>query len=215
MKSLPNEQVGTTVPAALPGFEHINRYWDPQHGVCAAKILPGEHYVTRHDEMIVTVLGSCVSACVRDTALGIGGMNHFMLPVDNGTASDSWSGADTAMRYGSYAMERLINDILKLGGARRHLEVKVVGGGRILAQMTDVGRSNIEFVRQYLRTEGLKVAGEDLGDIYPRKVHYLPASGKVQVKQLKSLHNNTLIERETAYMQELKRRPIEGEITLF
>jgi chemotaxis protein CheD len=203
------------LPKTLPGFGHITRYWDEQHGMYAAKLLPGEFYVTREQETIVTVLGSCVSACVRDAALGIGGMNHFMLPVSGGNGS--WEKADpgSSARYGNFAMEQMINEILKHGGSRRNLEVKVTGGGRILAQMTDIGRKNIEFIEEYLRTEGLRILARDLGDIYPRKVYYTPASGKMFVKKLRSLHNNTIIERETSYLNQLKQKPVEGSVELF
>ena len=203
------------LPRALPGFGQITRYWDEQHGMYAAKLLPGEYYVTREQETIVTVLGSCVSACVRDTVMGIGGMNHFMLPANGGNGS--WENADSGLstRYGNFAMEQMINEILKNGGSRKNLEVKVTGGGKILAQMTDIGRKNIDFVEEYLRTEGLKVVARDLGDICPRKVYYTPATGKMFVKKLRSLHNNTIIERESAYLNQLKQKPVEGSIELF
>jgi chemotaxis protein CheD len=203
------------LPRALSGFGHITRYWDEQHGMYAAKLLPGEYYVTREQETIVTVLGSCVSACVRDRVLGIGGMNHFMLPASGGNGS--WEAADggSSTRYGNFAMEQMINEILKNGGSRKNLEVKVTGGGKILAQMTDIGRKNIEFIEQYLRTEALETVARDLGDIYPRKVYYTPATGKMLVKKLRSLHNNTIVERETQYLNQLKHKPVEGSVELF
>jgi len=202
-------------PRALPGFGHITRYWDEQHGMYAAKLLPGEFYVTREQETIVTVLGSCVSACVRDAVLGIGGMNHFMLPASGGHGS--WEQADggASTRYGNFAMEQLINEILKNGGSRKHLEVKVTGGGKILEQITDIGRQNIDFVEEYLRTEGLIVLARDLGDIYPRKVYYTPATGKMFVKKLRALHNNTIVERENQYLNRLRQKPVEGSVELF
>jgi chemotaxis protein CheD len=210
-------QTAPTLPQALPGFGHINRYWDPVHHACAAKLLPGEYYVTLADEMIVTVLGSCVSACIRDPLRGIGGMNHFMLPVSQPNGDDSWRSGDasTAARYGNYAMELLINAMLKHGGNRAQLEVKIVGGGQILAHMTDIGRSNIAFVRTYLRTEGLQVAAEDVGDVYPRKVYYRPSSGTVRMQKLRSLHNDTIIHRERDYMQSLTKQPVQGDVELF
>lgn len=206
---------GQTQPPVLPGFEHVNRYWDRLHGQYAAKILPGEYYVTTHDELIVTVLGSCVSACIRDRVFGIGGMNHFMLPTSD--SAERWGSyqLSDATRYGNYAMEHLINDILKQGGRRENLELKLTGGGRIMAQMTDIGRRNIEFVQEYVRTEGLQVLAEDLGDIYPRKVVFNPQTGKVRVKKLRSLHNDTLIEREAKYMQQLQSEPVSGGVELF
>lgn len=205
------------LPPALAGFEAIKRYWDRSNEVVAAKILPGEYYVTTQNEMVTTVLGSCVSACIRDRVFGIGGMNHFMLPVD--TTGEGWSGAkdllSSATRYGNYAMEHMINDILKNGGHRKNLEAKVFGGGQIIATMTDVGRKNIDFVLGYLEQEGLKIASQDLGDIYPRKVNYFPATGRVRVKKLRHLHNETIIRREQDYRHELEEKPVEGDIELF
>ena len=204
-------------PRVLRGFEHVNRYWDRMHSIYTAKILPGEYYVTINSEAVATVLGSCVSACIRDRVTKVGGMNHFMLPVEASSSSGSWksTGAGAATRYGNFAMEHMINDILKNGGSRENLEVKVFGGGKILAQMTDIGMRNINFVKDYIKTEGLQLLTEDLGDIYPRKVIYFPESGKVKVKKLRSLHNNTIIERESAYMHELEEKPVEGDVELF
>lgn len=201
----------------LPGFEHINRYWDKTNNIHAAKILPGEYYVTLNEEIITTVLGSCVSACIRDRVFGIGGMNHFMLPMDGREQGNSQENAllSTSARYGNYAMEHLINGILKNGGNRKNLEVKIFGGGRILAHMTDVGRRNIEFVHDYIRVEGLNLASEDTGDVFPRKVIYFPMSGRVMIKKLHSLHNGTIVDREADYLRRLKNDRIEGEVDLF
>src|SRR5579863_6248018 len=205
------------MPPALPQFAHIGRFWDREHLCYAAKLLPGEYYVTTTGEQIGTVLGSCVSACVRDRRLGIGGMNHFMLPLDASKGTSSWGAvASAATRYGNVAMERLINDILKLGGRRESLEVKLVGGGKVLEGMDiDIGARNIEFVRKYVAAEGFGVAGEDLGDIYPRKVHYEPDTGRLRVKRLKSVRNNTLFERELHYLEVLDREPVGNDIELF
>jgi len=204
-------------PPTQPQFAHIIRYWDREHHGFAAKLLPGEYYVTTAGERIATVLGSCVSACVRDRRLGIGGMNHFMLPLDASKGTSAWGGAvSAATRYGNVAMERLINDILKLGGRRESLEVKLVGGGKVLDGMDiDIGARNIEFVRKYVADEGFSVAGEDLGDIYPRKVHYAPDSGKLRVKKLRTVRNDTLFERERHYLEVLDNEPVGSEIELF
>lgn len=148
-------------PPTLIGFEAINRYWDQSKQMIVAKILPGEYYVTQSSELITTVLGSCVSACIRDKFAGVGGMNHFLLPLNKGESWSSESGViDLASRYGIYAMEHMINDILKHGGSRENLEVKIFGGGRIIAHMTDVGDSNIRFVKNYLQVENLKLVAE-------------------------------------------------------
>lgn len=213
--SLFKKQQDQQLIPCLRGFEHINRYWDRYQEVVAAKILPGEFYVTTQNEVIVTVLGSCVSACIRDPIFGIGGMNHFMLPVQGENGSWEKQGLGLATRYGSYAMEHMINEILKNGGLRKNFEVKIFGGGKILAQMTDIGDKNIRFVLEYIKAEGLKLASQDLGDIYPRKVHYHPKSGKVRVKKLKSLHNDTITAREREYLRSITSTKQEGEIDLF
>ena len=195
---------------ALVGFEGITRYWDKTRGLWGAKILPGEFYVTLHDESISTVLGSCISACIRDQKLGLGGMNHFMLPV---SGDDSTWGV--ANRFGNFAMENLINEILKNGGKRENLEVKLFGGGRILQNMTDVGARNIKFAQEYVKTEGILLMKEDVGDVFPRKVIYFPATGKVLVKRLKSLHNDTVVLRERDYMNTMEQKPAQDDIELF
>lgn len=209
--------IAHTLPKALPGFEQINRYWDPVNNIFAAKILPGEYYVTVENEMIVTVLGSCVSACIRDPIYGIGGMNHFMLPAGRREAGDRWgsNGMGDDARYGNYAMELLINAILKFGGNRKHLEVKITGGGKILRHMTDVGERNIAFVREYIKAESLRLLAEDLGDIYPRKVYYLPGSGKVRMLKLRAVRNDTIIRREQDYMHNLVAQPSRSDVELF
>lgn len=203
----------TKLGSPLRGFEHVNRYWDRQFDIAAAKIMPGEFYVTAKDEVIVTVLGSCISACVRDPLFGIGGMNHFMLPIQGD--EDSTQRFGNAERYGNVAMEHLINAILVNGGRRENLEVKLFGGGRILTQMTDVGERNIAFVHEYLRTEGLRIAAEDLGDVFPRKVYYFPQSGRVRLRKLRSLQNATIAQRENEYLKGIIGEPVAGEVDLF
>ena len=198
------------IARALPGFENIKRGWDKKNGIYDAKILPGEFYVTIKDESISTVLGSCISACIRDKKLGIGGMNHFMLPATGEVGS-----MGSANRYGNFAMENLINEILKNGGKRENLEVKVFGGGKILQNMTDVGERNIAFVREYLNIEGIHVVTEDVGDTCPRKVVYFPASGRALLKKLRSLHNESIVTREKTYMKDIDVKPDNGDIELF
>ena len=196
--------------------EHFatNVYYDRTFDCDAAKILPGEYYFTCKDMMIVTVLGSCVSACIRDRVTGIGGMNHFMLPDSGG---DVDSPVSASMRYGTYAMEVLINDLLKAGAKRENLEAKVFGGGNVLRGFIaiNVGERNAQFVRDYLRAENIRVMAEDLNDIYPRKVYFFPRSGKVLVKKLRQLNNNTLVNREQDYASRLQTTPVSGDVELF
>ncbi|HFQ91386.1 MAG TPA: chemoreceptor glutamine deamidase CheD [Chromatiales bacterium] len=201
-------------PVALPGFGHIKRYWDKQTQLYTAKILPGQFYVTRNHEAITTVLGSCISACIRDPVKGIGGMNHFMLPDEGGKSFDDISLSDAA-RYGNYAMEMLINEILKNGGERRNLEAKVFGGGKIIKNMTNIGERNIQFAMHYLSMENIEVIASDVGSHHPRKVQYIPATGKARVMKLRSLHNDTIIKRETSFMKDISQKPVQGEVDLF
>lgn len=198
-----------------PGYvEHLagNRYFDRTFGTEAVKVLPGEYFVTTTDMVLVTVLGSCVSACIRDKEKGIGGMNHFMLAE---TTEDSAVAASA--RYGTYAMEILINHLLKLGARRGSLEAKVFGGGRVMASLhgSNVGERNAGFVMKFLETEGIKVAAQDLLDVYPRKVYFFPNSGRVLVKKLVRLHNDTVLRRENEYAARLTEAPVSGDIELF
>jgi chemotaxis protein CheD len=200
----------------LPGFEHMRRFWDPTHSCMTVKVLPGEYYVSAQEEMISTVLGSCVSACIRDAERNIGGMNHFMLPEPMNGERNDWSAAiGRAARYGSDAMEQLINAVLKAGGRREALTVKIFGGGRVLAQMTDVGQRNVAFVKRYLETEGLPLVAADVGDIYPRQLQFFPVSGRVRVRQLRSQRDAELAANEQRYLKRLANDPIKGEVELF
>ena len=213
MRGLVQAPDGQEQPPVLKGFEHIRRYWDRTHHTFAAKILPGEFYVTRSDEAVITSLGSCVSACIRDRVYGIGGMNHFMLPEAGGGSVVHAGDLTEAARYGSFAMEQLINEILKAGGRRENLEIKLAGGGRVLANMsTDIGGKNIRFVQEYLDNEGLGVVGSDLGGTWPRRVVYFPATGKVKVKKLRS---QEVISQERTYQDRISHQHIEGDIELF
>lgn len=191
-----------------------NLYFDHSFDCEAAKILPGEYYYTRKPMVIVTVLGSCVAACIRDRLSGVGGMNHFMLPDGGG---DPGNPASSSMRYGAYAMEMLINQILKAGGRRENLEAKVFGGGNVLRGFTqiNVGERNAAFVRSFLHNENIRILAEDLNGIYPRKVYFFPATGRVLVKKLKKLNNYTLVKREQDYASRLRLNEVGGEVDLF
>lgn len=200
----------------MPGFDAVRRYRDPSTGNVIAKLLPGDFYVTREDEVLDTVLGSCVSACIRNTKTGVGGMNHFMLPHPRGEGNDSWgSVTGSATRYGSASMEQLINKILSSGGLRSDLEVKIFGGARVLAAATDVGQHNVQFVREFLKQEGLKVVSEDVGNTTPRHVQYFPQSGRVRVKHLSSASTASVMSQEVSYSKTIDKQPVAGSIDLF
>lgn len=189
-----------------------NLYFDRKFDTRAAKILPGEFYVSCRGELLVTVLGSCVAACIRDVDSGVGGMNHFMLPDDRSLETVSQSA-----RYGAYAMEILINHLLKLGARRNRLEAKVFGGGAVLPSLatSNVGRRNAEFVLEFLNMEKIPVRAQDLLGNCPRKLYYFPQTGKVLVKKLRRVHNDTLANREKDYKARLSGMPMAGDVELF
>lgn len=205
------------MPESLPGFEHILRNWHAENELMSVNLLPGQFYVTRHKEAISTVLGSCVSACIRDVVSGVGGMNHFMLPestVNDATDRQS-SIVSKSARFGNFAMEHLINTILRHGGQKKHLEIKLFGGSRIIPEMVDIGRSNINYVLDYIKVEGLNLVAQDLGDIHPRKVVFFPNSGRVRVRKLQDIHNQSIVHREMEYRDRINDRPVQGTVELF
>ncbi len=165
-------------------------YFDHHFQTNAVKVLPGEYFVSNEPLVIMTVLGSCIAACLWDHRAGIGGMNHFMLPE-----GDS---ADSSGRYGSYAMELLINEMMKSGARRESLQAKVFGGGQVMAGFTtmNVGERNTAFVKDYLRTERIPILSEDVLDIHPRKVCFFPVTGKAMVKRLAHAHPESLLSQE-------------------
>lgn len=170
----------------LPGFRHIRRFWDAPRERFVAKILPGQYYVTQNTEAIATILGSCISVCIRDPERGIGGMNHFLLPGGNAQAAhEEIVKEKPCARYGIHAMDMLIKDLLYHGARRENLEIKVAGGGRVISTGGDVGNHNIAFVREYLALNNLPVFAEDVGDCFPRKVLYFPESGRLMIRKLK------------------------------
>jgi chemotaxis protein CheD len=195
-------------------FSQVRKIMDNRFNQQVAIIMPGQHFVSRTPVIVYTVLGSCVSVCIRDTETNVGGMNHFMLPAPKRSQEDdSWGESG---RYGSFAMELLINDILKRGGRRERFEVKVFGGGKIYSGENDVGASNAEWILKYLYKEGLYPEKKDLGDVFPRKIYYFSDSGKVLMKKIVRLKNDTIMQREQNYIQVIqKSSQTEGDVTLF
>ncbi|MDI1239437.1 MAG: chemoreceptor glutamine deamidase CheD [Polaromonas sp.] len=192
-----------------------HHYFDREFGVSAVKLLPGEYFVTSCDMVLTTVLGSCVSACVRDSTAGVGGMNHFMLPEDTDPKS---RGAASAMRYGAYAMEMLLNELFKAGARRERLEAKVFGGGAVLANMTmlNIGERNADFVLRYLQMEQVRIAAQDLRGKLPRRINYFPATGKVTMRKLSQQEDAVQVNRgEQALVQALSGRQGRNKVELF
>ena len=170
-------------------------YFDREFGLAAVKLLPGEYYVTADNMVLTTVLGSCVSACLRDSVSGIGGMNHFMLPD---VADPLFFDAAVAMRYGAHAMQVLLSEVVRAGARRERLEAKVFGGGAVLASMTllNIGERNADFVLRYLLSERIRIAAQDLRGKLPRRINFFPFSGRVTVRKLRQQDDALLVQRE-------------------
>jgi chemotaxis protein CheD len=168
-------------------------FYDAHFKNDAVKVLPGEFFVHDEDILVMTTLGSCIAACLWDREKRVGGMNHFLLP-------DGGSSGGSSGRYGSFAMDLLIGELVKRGATRATMEAKVFGGGAVISGMNsiNVGQQNTEFVLDYLRTERITVVSKDVLDIYPRKVCFLPASGKAMVKKLASANTEALLQQERA-----------------
>lgn len=190
------------------------RYMDRNFGLEAAKILPGEYFATDKNMVLVTVLGSCVTACLRDARAGVGGMNHFMLPRSE---LDPATPISMSARYGTFAMEILINQLLKMGARRETMEAKVFGGGNVLRGFTanTIGQANADFVTEYLHTEGIRIVAEDLLGVHPRKLYFFPSTGRVLVKKIRELHNHTIVERESDYNMRLRNVVVGGDVEMF
>ena len=190
-----------------PGLRHMRR---PDRGWLTS-VGPGQYCVTDSRQILTTVLGSCISACIWEPQAAIGGLNHFLLPrgVQDGAHPSG------SLRYGAFAMETLVNEILKHGGVRRNLKAKVFGGAHMLKGVTDMGRQNIDFVREYLYDEGIRLVAEDVGGARGRKLEFFPATGRARVKLLKEVERPTLVERERVYLKEISSKPVGGDVELF
>jgi len=189
-------------------FRHTRQFWMPARKMVAVKVVAGDFYVSEQDEVICTVLGSCVSTCIRDPIAGIGGINHFLLPDAN---CDILSSSN---RYGVFAMEQLMNAIIKYGGSRDNFEIKVVGGANMMSGPNDVGQRNIDFVKQFFEIEGLPVAAEDLGGNQARRVQYIVKTGQLMVNKLKHNNNESTMALELENQRKLQHQT-DNDIELF
>ena len=204
------ESLDKPVASSAPG-EARTFYFERDFGRNAVKIMPGEFFVAREDIVISTVLGSCVSACLWDRSARVGGMNHFMLPGEEAGAVNAASG-----RYGAFAMEQLINELIKRGARKNVIEAKVFGGGAVLRQFStlNVGERNAAFVLDFLRTEGIRVQSQDLLDVHPRRVAFFPATGRALCKKLMTT-DKALETAEQQYKARISTTPVAGDIELF
>ena len=190
-------------------------FFSDAHFKCeAVRVLPGEYFVDTEDTLIVTTLGSCIAACLWDRDARIGGMNHFMLPEGS-------EGGGASGRYGSYEMELLINQMMKRGASRLALEAKVFGGGQVIGGVggtgsLNVGEHNTAFVLDYLKAERIPVVSRDVLGPHPRKVCFLPASGKAMVKRLGNMNTDRLLAQErSAARQPTPQAAGAGSVDLF
>ena len=198
------------VTTATSGFEGVHRFWDGGFNKTMAKILPGEYYVSEGQDLVTTILGSCVSACVRHVKYPLGAMNHFLLPDAGGDGS----AVDAPHRYGAYAMEHMLNELFKKGARKSDLEVKIVGGGAVMQSSARVGGRNIEFVKNYLENEQLRVVSEDVGDSVARRVVYDVTNGRMLVKHLPV--EAALAEEESRYANSVaSQEDSGGDVELF
>ncbi len=206
--------------ASAGGDQGINaakggRFFDNSSQSWLVKVFPGEFHVTaRPDETLVTILGSCVAACIRDPVTKLGGMNHFMLPQGH---SSGWGNDPQSTRYGNFAMEKLINELIKGGCSRDRMEIKVFGGGNVIDSISNrpVGTQNAEFVLHFLEAEGLRCAVQDLGGQYPRRIHYSPATGRVVRRLLGTGDTHVITREETEYAARLLAKKPAGDVELF
>ena len=194
------------------GLRSDGSYLDREFGAYVVPVVLGHHRISsRGDDMLVTTLGSCVAACINDPVAQVGGMNHFLLP---GSPAGG-DGFGVATRYGSVAMERLINDLLERGAQRERLEVKVFGASRVIETSMDVGASNAAFVLDYVQREGLALSCQDLGGPVGRRVHFFPTTGKAFRRLLRPETERETIHQELDFLKVLKQTPVEGEVELF
>lgn len=187
---------------------NLRRFLNPQDKNWHVQIMQGDSYVTdKADEVLTTILGSCIAACIRDPHAGVGGMNHFLLPEGSGADKD-------ARRFGVNAMEILINGLIKLGGRRERFEAKLFGGANVLAQLSDVGSRNAAFAKQYLSDEGIPVIGGDVGGFSPRRIQFWPLTGRARQLAV-ATDRKKLVENEIVEAKHVPQTVATNDVELF
>jgi chemotaxis protein CheD len=199
-----------SLPKVLPGFENSHCFWEAKWERYTVKVLPGEFYISKEDIVLSTVLGSCISVCIYDPLLDFGGMNHFMLP-----ASSEQDDIERPLRYGLFAMEQLINGMMKNGCTRENMQIKVTGGGALISGLISIGTQNINFIKKYIVEENLQLISIDLGGDQARRVAYFPKTGRMLVKKLSHLDDQHLITQESTYRTNVDKSLDDTEIELF
>ena len=197
--------IGDTKRSGMTFDRKFNHY--------SRRVLPGDYaVVTDKDEMITTTLGSCVAACIRDPLFGIGGMNHFLLS-DSGDQHENGKNHDT-MKYGHFAMELLINELIKKGCNKNRFEIKVFGGAHVGAMNVSIGQDNSEFILKYIEDEGLNLVSQDLGGNQARKINFFPHTGRVARYLFKPTVDHELNQQEKTLLNKTNENK-SGEIELF
>jgi len=202
--------IETKRPRGLSGFEQFNSFWEPRWELYAVKVKPGEFYIANDDLVITTLLGSCVSACIFDPVTGYGGLNHFMLPT--GGPNDD---LQRSSRYGLFAMEQLINELMKHGCLRENLQVKLTGGGNMMSGIANIGQQNIDFILKYIDDEGLKLIASDLGGDQARRVAFFPTTGRMLVNKLDHRDDQRVIAEERSYQIDVDQHLDDSDVELF
>lgn len=192
---------------------HRRRFFDRRLNAMVVSVCQGDFYVTsRPNELLSTVLGSCIAVCMRDPVVGCGGMNHFLLPTQNGLADELPS---PVLRYGSYSIERMTNALLAYGACRSRLEIKVFGGANIVAGIRNFGHSNADFVEKYFAREGLRIAAKDLRGVKTRRLKYFPFSGRALVGQSQGNPDRSIAQHEAEIAKYLEIERTENPIVIF
>ena len=205
MRKIPIRRTDTEKVQVGDPYDGIKRYYDQNMEMTVIKLMTGDCYWTAEPrEMIVTILGSCISVCMWDDEKNIGGMNHILLPGEVQIAAlNNKNVLEYPSRYGAYAMEELINGILKLGGNKSNLKAKVFGGGNVINNSAMIGDKNIAFARSYLNQENIPLISEDVGGNTARRLHFFPETGKAMIRKLRRKEDLVIVEKEKEYQKTL------------
>ncbi len=178
-------------------------YFDNKLNKSSLNIAPGEYYATGEDIIINTVLGSCVSVALYDPVLKIAGLNHFMLAESK--YIDHSDGFFKIERYGLYAMESLINSLIKLGGNKNRFQAKVFGGSRVLEgkESMDIGGENIKFAEKFLEAERIPILNHDTGGNRARRIYLFPQSFRILMRRV--MPSSELSELMKTYKEKLEK----------
>lgn len=199
-------------------YDGVKRYYDQNLEVTVVKLLTGDCYYTNQDrEMLVTILGSCISVCLRDPKNKIAGMNHILLPGDSNTNLKKGD-PGYSTRFGAFAMEELINGMLKLGAKKSNMEAKIFGGGNVIKNSTLIGERNIKFALDFLEQEKIPTLSKDVGGDTARRLHFFPDTGKAFIRKLKRKEDMVILDKEKEYQNTLKNKfedEKEPEVDLF